>query len=89
MKPAGEILDVSIGGFTTMRLEYLRNASREGGSRIPSRWSSNRCFEELQREGFVTEGPETQPGWRRQWLITDAGRAYLEQTRRGLPNAAG
>jgi hypothetical protein len=82
MKPAKEVLDVSIGGFTTMRLEYLRNASREGGSRIPSLWSSNRCFEELQREGLVVEGPETQPGLRRQWLITDAGRTYLFQQQR-------
>lgn len=79
MKPASEILNVGIGGFTTMRLEYLKSASKEGGSRIPSLWSSNRCYEELVREGLVVEGPETQPGWRRHWLITDAGRAYLNQ----------
>ncbi len=77
MKPTSELLNVSIGGFTTLRLEYLRNASRDGGSMIPSLWSSNRCFEELEREGLVTEGPGTQPGWRRQWLITDAGREML------------
>lgn len=80
MKPASEILDVSIGGFTSMRRQFLNNAAKEGGSRIPSLWSSNRCYEELVREGLVIEGPETQPGWRRHWIITDAGRAYL-----GLP----
>jgi hypothetical protein len=78
MRPASEILDVGIGGFTTMRLEYLKSASKDGGSRIPSRWSSNRCYEELAREGLVIEGPETKPGWQRQWLITDAGREVLK-----------
>lgn len=78
-KTPAEILDVSIGGFTSMRLQYLKNASKPNGSRIPSNWSSNRCYEELEREGFVIEGHDVTPGWQRQWLITDAGRAALRK----------
>lgn len=80
MKPASEILDCGIAGITTMRLEYLKSASKIGGSKIPSLWSSNRCYEELVNEGLVVEGPETKPGWQRHWLITDAGRAVLARS---------
>jgi hypothetical protein len=79
MKSAKEILDIRIGGKTTMRLEYLKSASKPNGSRIPSNWSSNRCYEELERDGLVIEGHDVTPGWQRQWLITDAGRAALNQ----------
>lgn len=79
MRPASEILNCGIAGITTMRLEYLKSASKDGGSKIPSRWSSNRCYEELVKEGLVIEGPDTKPGWQRHWLITDAGRRYLDR----------
>lgn len=78
-KTPAEILDVSIGGFTSMRLEYLKSVSKPNGSRIPSNWSSNRCYEELEREGWVTEGHDVTPGWQRQWFITEAGRAALSK----------
>lgn len=78
MITAKEVLDARIGSFTSMRVQYLRNASREGGVRIPTRWSSNRSFEELEREGLVIEGNDvSMPGWQRQWLITGAGRIFL------------
>lgn len=85
LKPASEILDVSIGGFTSMRLQYLKNASKPNGSRIPPSWSSNRCYEELEREGFVIEGHDVTPGWQRQWLITNVGRDFLNQHKREPP----
>lgn len=78
LRTAKEILDAKVGPATTMRLEYLKNASRDGGSYIPSLWSSNRSYEQLALEGLVVEGPRSQPGWSRHWLVTDAGRAHLK-----------
>jgi hypothetical protein len=79
MRPAKEILGVRIGGVATMRSEFLESALKPGGARIPSLWSSNRCYEEMEREGLVTEGDDVTPGWQRQWIITEAGREYLKQ----------
>jgi len=70
------ILDTSIGGFTTLRLELLKSASREGGSQIPRSWNSNKAYAELVNEGLVTEEP-AKNGLLRCWKITDAGRAAL------------
>lgn len=70
------ILDASIGGFTTMRLEYLKNASREGGSSIPRRWRSNEDYAALAAEGLVAEAP-ARNALLRCWKITDAGKTML------------
>lgn len=78
-KSPSEILDCSIGGFTAMRGELLKSASQEGGSKIPSRWSTNKLYAQLELDGLVTEGAEVAKGSQRQWLITDAGRSVLEK----------
>lgn len=81
MKSASEILDVSIGGFTTMRNEFLQSAAKPNGAKIPRGWSSNRCYEELEREGLVLEILNTGClGFqRRHWMITTVGRDVLSQ----------
>lgn len=75
-KTPTQVLDASIGGFTTMRLEYLKNASREGGSSIPWKWKSNDCYEQLAAEGLVSEVPVGNP-FVRCWKITESGAALL------------
>lgn len=69
-------LAVNIGP-STLRAELLKSAAKETGCRIPTNWSSNKFYEQLQTEGLVTEGHDVTPGWQRQWLITDAGRLAL------------
>ena len=76
MTSPDKILNVSIGGFTTMRLELLKSASRDGGSQIPRSWNSNKAYAELVKEGLVTEEP-AKNGLLRCWKITEAGRAAL------------
>lgn len=78
MTPPTKILDQSIGGFSTIRLEMLKNASREGGSSIPASWSSNKSYAELANEGLVAEHP-AKNALLRCWKITDAGRAALRE----------
>lgn len=81
MESGDGMLDAKIDSFTSMRIQYLRNASREGGARIPTAWASNQSFEELERKGLVTEGNDvSMPGWQRQWLITPKGRVFLAST---------
>jgi len=70
-------LDVKIAGGPTLRQELLKSAAKETGCKIPAKWSSNKFYAQLWKEGLVTEGRDVIPGWQRQWLITDAGRAAL------------
>jgi hypothetical protein len=78
MTDSARILNASIGGFTTMRQELLKSASRQGGSLIPRHWTSNKGYAELVNEGLVTEEPETNVLMRR-WKITAAGRDVLHR----------
>ena|SRR5258707_1024396 len=74
-------LDMKIAaGGPTLRQELLKSAAKERGCRIPANWSSNKSYAQLWKEGLVTEGRDVIPGWQRQWLITDAGRAALSHT---------
>jgi hypothetical protein len=79
MREPKELLDVRIGGVGSMRSEFLESAAKPNGTKIPPHWRSNRCYEELQRQGLIAVGPDTPVSYQRHWVITDAGRSYLEQ----------
>jgi hypothetical protein len=83
MKSAKEILDVGIGGFTTMRMEFLRSAAKPNGALIPRNWTSNCCYEELERDGLVLEILNTERvSFHRHWVTTIAGRRALSPAER-------
>lgn len=69
--------DVSMfQGSTTLYRENLKSCAKEGGSTIPSNWSSNSIRNEMEAKGWLTSEPVAN-GWSTRWRITDAGKAAL------------
>ena len=73
-----EMLDVSLGGITTLRTELLFSASKNTGACIPDDWSSIALYAQLEKDGLTVETLDAPKGSRR-WLITDAGSALLKE----------
>ncbi|MGM4997790.1 hypothetical protein AB8A05_03930 [Tardiphaga sp. 538_B7_N1_4] len=69
--------DVSMfQGSTTLYRENLKSCAKEGGSTIPSNWSSNQIRNQMEAKGWLTSEAVAQ-GWSTRWKITDAGRSAL------------
>jgi hypothetical protein len=69
--------DVSMfQGSTTLYRENLKSCAKEGGSTIPSIWSSNDIRSEMEAKGWLTSEPRAN-GFSTHWRITESGRAAL------------